>query len=412
MKNKQWFTFVELIIVITIISILWTIWFMSYNWYISQSRDASRVSQITSIYKALESYRTKWFLPFPAQKVTIFASWAVIAYQWYAWEDVLNSIWYQDEWKDPKDEVYFTYYLTKDLRRAELMTFLEDEVEVSYNIVNKANAFDYSWRIPKVYGNKLWILLESWTNAPIQEIPSIVLSGLDIVKTTSNFVAYISDDYKVSWTWSVLSQINPNTNCKRILETWWSNWDWNYTINPTWINVQVYCDMTTDWWWWTLVHKTTDNLTDLTWSLDTTEWVPSWNDNNEYRLSIDYWKYLSTEKAMARNIRIDWLYWDDIEEGYINSISISWVTFSNADKYKIFNSSTTQNTCTSWTNYWNWSCCSRCVNYNDAWAYWNPIDAPMIVNTSTSYTWSAIEWAWWSNDASFHRLSKMWIFLK
>jgi hypothetical protein len=31
------------------------------------------------------------------------------------------------------------------------MIFLEDEVEISYNIINKANANDYTDRIPKVY---------------------------------------------------------------------------------------------------------------------------------------------------------------------------------------------------------------------------------------------------------------------
>lgn len=202
MFNKKWFTIIELVVVVTIISILWTIWFVSYSSYIADSRDTSRLSQISSIFKALESYRTKGFLPIPSNKVNIYASWALVAYQWYAWNDVLSAIWYQDKWVDPKDEFYFTYYLTKDLRTAQLMTLLENEITVSYNFMNQANALDYSDRVVKVYGNKLGILTESWTKVPIQELSNIISSWwLDIVKTTSTYTAYLTDDSVITWTW-------------------------------------------------------------------------------------------------------------------------------------------------------------------------------------------------------------------
>ncbi|NDK08614.1 hypothetical protein EOM39_05240 [Candidatus Gracilibacteria bacterium] len=170
--------------------------------------------------------------------------------------------------------------------------------------------------------------------------------------------------------------------------------------------------MTTDGGGWTLVHKTTDNQTDLAGRLDTTEGFSDWNDNSEYRLSINYWKYLSTEKAMARNIRIDGVYWDDIESGYINSISTSAVSFSQTDTYKIFGTMATQNTCTSGTYYWNGSCCGRCVNFDSSATYGLPNNAPMLVATSTSYTGSALEGAGGTNDAGRHKLSKMGIFLR
>jgi len=287
MKHKDWFTIIELLVVITLISILWTIWYISYSWYISESRDANRVSQVSSIYKALETYRIKWFLPLPDWKVTVLASWSIIWYQWYMWEDALNKIWYQDGWKDQKDNEYFTYYLSKDLRKAELMIFLEDEVEISYNIINKANANDYTDRIPKVYWSKLWILTESGTNTPIQEIDNIISSGfLDIVKTTSSFTAYISDDYKVSWTGSVLAFLKDWAwkSCKDLLNIDSSKmWqDWVYYINPTWTwSFQVYCDMTNDWGWWTLVTNIQSSLMITSTLYDTWYWIPNlsniWN---------------------------------------------------------------------------------------------------------------------------------------
>ncbi|NDK08613.1 hypothetical protein EOM39_05235, partial [Candidatus Gracilibacteria bacterium] len=94
-----------------------------------------------------------------------------------------------------------TYYLTKDLRTAQLMTLLENEITVSYNFMNQANALDYSDRVVKVYGNKLGILTESGTKVPIQELSNIISSGgLDIVKTTSTYTAYLTDDSVITGT--------------------------------------------------------------------------------------------------------------------------------------------------------------------------------------------------------------------
>ena len=48
-QNKQAFTLVELIVVITIIAILWTIAFISLQWYSKSSRDSKRISDIQNI---------------------------------------------------------------------------------------------------------------------------------------------------------------------------------------------------------------------------------------------------------------------------------------------------------------------------------------------------------------------------
>lgn len=92
-KNKKyWFTIVELIVVITLLAILGTIWFVSYVEYISSSRDSSRISQIQIINQAIE-WNTRWRAPIPDDKVTIYANWVKIWYQWYAGENVLTEIY-------------------------------------------------------------------------------------------------------------------------------------------------------------------------------------------------------------------------------------------------------------------------------------------------------------------------------
>lgn len=208
--GKNWFTIVELIVVITILAILWTIWFISYVWHISTTRDSTRLSQVQIINQALEWY-TKWRLPLPDSKVTIYANWAVIWYQWYVWENVLSDIWVNEWGKDPLDESYYTYFIDNKQKYTQLLTFLEnqEEGEVSYNwIITQANAADYTERFPRPYWAKLWILVESGSNTPIQELSTIQSSWLDIVTTTTGpYTAYISQDKTISWTWLALQSL-------------------------------------------------------------------------------------------------------------------------------------------------------------------------------------------------------------
>jgi prepilin-type N-terminal cleavage/methylation domain-containing protein len=64
--NFKWFTLVELIVVITIIAILWTIAFITLQWYSAQARDSKRLSDIQNIKKSLELFSLNtWKYPLP-----------------------------------------------------------------------------------------------------------------------------------------------------------------------------------------------------------------------------------------------------------------------------------------------------------------------------------------------------------
>ncbi len=150
-------------------------------------------------------------------------------------------------WKDPKDEQYFSYYVSKDKKNFQLMSFLEDKwnLQLTKNILNQTNAVDYTKRIPTVSWKKLWILTESWTNIPIQEIPSIVLSWyLDIVTTNSSYNSYFTDTEIISGTWKILYQVNPLSSCKRIFDVISNKSEWEFIINPYWTETLVYCNRT------------------------------------------------------------------------------------------------------------------------------------------------------------------------
>jgi len=259
------FTLVELIVVITILAILSTIWFVAYSWYLAWTRDTNRISQLKSISDWLEMYRTKHDLPMPDDYVEITASWETIAYQWYLWKNVLETIEYTSEWKDPKDWTYFSYYLTKDKKYYQLMAYLEEADNLQSFAppspplkggTIKVSAIDYTTRYPTVYWKKLGILTDE-NNTPIQELEEIKTNWLDIVNTTNTYIARFKDNEKIEWTWAILAQINPKASCKRIKELKGSSQDWVYEISPEWWNkkFKVYCDMTTDWGGWTLVLK-------------------------------------------------------------------------------------------------------------------------------------------------------------
>ena len=59
MKRKA-FTLVELIVVITILAILWTIAFISLSWYSKEARDAKRATDTSSLLSKINIEHTRW----------------------------------------------------------------------------------------------------------------------------------------------------------------------------------------------------------------------------------------------------------------------------------------------------------------------------------------------------------------
>ncbi len=189
------FTLVELIIVVTILSILASIWFVSYNWHTVTVRDTNRIAQLAAIHDGLEVYRTSNDLPLPENSVEVRSSTTVIWTQWYMWKNNLELIAYNKWWIDPKDGTYFTYYVTKDRKYFQLMAYLEDQAnkQIVKNILPETYAADYTNRYPTVYWKKLWILTDT-NNNPIQEVPAIkTATYVDLVTDTWTYKANFTD---------------------------------------------------------------------------------------------------------------------------------------------------------------------------------------------------------------------------
>jgi len=187
MKHKKYgFTLVELIVVITILAILWTIAFINLQGYSSTARDSIRISDVKNIKTSLELFSLAWW-KYPiadnSQDVT-YSGWTIILWkQWTLWEAVKNNLWEQ-LLELPTDPLYNTEYIYSTLEKGskyEIMSMYEEsgsvKVEWTYN-----KLFIIKWNIlvpsPSIitseslplYFNSTTIksqVINEWVNVPI-----------------------------------------------------------------------------------------------------------------------------------------------------------------------------------------------------------------------------------------------------
>ncbi len=345
--TKKAFTLVELIVVITILAILATIGFVWYSQYLVWTRDSNRISQLNNISQALTIYSTKKSLPIPEDNVEIkvWASEKTIAYQGYAWKNIIEQIQYSTEWVDPKDWEYFTYYLTKNRKHFQLMAFLEDSSDLQNKtawILPKVYAWTYEDRYPTVYWAKLWVLTDS-ENTPIQEVSAIKTAWeINITTEAWTYIARMKDSLEpIKWTGSTLVAINSKASCKRIYEAEWKRDDWVYTIDPewNWTGFKVYCDMTTDGGGWIRIW---DKVT-------ITDWKHSFIQTNykakEFLAKYDwmiyynnYWPQKHTQQTF--DVNYEWKEkkcYSNLYKWYTEKVIHNWTTYSYWSKWCMFN---------------------------------------------------------------------------
>lgn len=233
--KKQAFTLVELIVVITILAVLATVAFISFQWYTTQSRDTVRLADLKSISQAFNLQITQdKQLPAGTNMSEISASWTTLFYQWTLSKNDLASVWVFNGWFDPLTWSWVIYAVNTAKNKFQIWMFFENN-ELVKNISwvfadNSDKYFNSKWE-------ELGILLTTDTKLPVW-VP------VDILQTSQEYVSHISNDKVIQWTWSVLSQILPNSNCKNLYKngiTQSGLYDiYSYsTANNT---RQVYCD--------------------------------------------------------------------------------------------------------------------------------------------------------------------------
>ena len=115
-KHNSGFTLIELIVVITILAILWTIAFIALQWYSKSARDSARISDMWRIKTALELFSiesgkypdtTNWIM-------VTYSWWAIDAWeQWFFWETTFRVVDKLDKIPDdPTTDSQYIYSVT------------------------------------------------------------------------------------------------------------------------------------------------------------------------------------------------------------------------------------------------------------------------------------------------------------
>lgn len=251
MKNNKGFTMIELLIVITILVILSTVWIVNYSWNLAESRNAKRISDLTNLSIALKEDKiTRGYYLYPKNPVEISNwAWNIIVYKWEINSDVaLSKI---DKFpRDPlvKNKSY-NFSLNKNRSAFELSTIIEN------------------W---SVRWNELWFssyVTWDFKSSSVTFLPSISFAtdvNLDISSDNSKFILNkLELNLPYDWDWKAFSQASSLTqimneevevskfywyfSCEEVYNNWSFYGTWYYQVlDNDDINWKVSCSVC-DW---------------------------------------------------------------------------------------------------------------------------------------------------------------------
>jgi len=382
-KQKQAFTLVELIVVITILAILWTIAFISLQWYSKDARDSIRISDISNIKTSLELFHLnsgKYPLPDDKQIVDYWTE--ILWYQWDFWTTVISSLSrsMSEVPTDPLSDKKYVFSVANNKNEFELLSLLEWD-SLALNNLSQTNAASLVVT-PKIDGtyNRVFIKTANY----IVPVPSIIntevwaatmtLDSSNISSQVINWGENIPEQWNVisnTWalTWLVLSvytwSIDINTSnsekeivIEKIKNTYTgsvlaSSDIYNYILNTSWTewlvklaNSIVLNDDTTEvvvsiplitdecagsesiWtecWWWT--YAWVSLIATNWWCTDSATPVCDWSTDTLIKM---YWTFpLVTGITSAT----DWEWntaslvagwWDTAAANYCNDMVLNW----------------------------------------------------------------------------------------
>ena len=141
-KQKKAFTLVELIVVITILAILWTIAFISLQWYSKDARDSIRISDVSSMKTALELFHlNSGKYPMPDDNEVVDYGWETLWYQWDFWNTVISSLSrsMSEVPTDPLTDKKYVFSVVNNKNEFELLSLLEWD-SLTLNTISQTNA--------------------------------------------------------------------------------------------------------------------------------------------------------------------------------------------------------------------------------------------------------------------------------
>jgi len=222
MKNKA-FTLVELLITISVLTILSTIWFVAYTNYLEDSRDTNRINQVQNIWDWLEfafARQEKLELNNP---VDIYIDWEKYSSQWDISESMLKKIKFFWSWEDPLTKQAYTVNISTSEKDYDVLTLLERPSNAPKKTYEDNFVLNSKSMLAYVYWkNNLWVFTDSDYN-PINRTNS-----WDV-----NIDCSIDEWYKLVFESGL--ELSPITN---------------HSVNPEWpcyVDVWFYCESRPDY---------------------------------------------------------------------------------------------------------------------------------------------------------------------
>lgn len=220
-KKNFWFTLIEIIVVVTIILILSSIWAVSYTKLLKTSKDTANYSLLKEISSWLNSYEiTNKTLPLPENYNKILA-WTsnIDSYQWTFWKQAMDKILLSS-----KVDEYPLYRLTKNLKAFDL--FYKTKQRKKDNLI--------------VWDN-IWIILNNWQNITTD----VDLLAQNTTNLSINFHSWEILNWQNDSAFSkfTLSKWVYNSSCYSLFKHFWYTQNWLYKINSAWNIVEKYCPM-------------------------------------------------------------------------------------------------------------------------------------------------------------------------
>jgi len=223
-KQKQAFTLVELIVVITILAILWTIAFISLQWYSKDARDWVRISDVSNMKTALELFHLDaGKYPLPDSGETVVYSWAIVWTQWEFWDTVVSNLSrsLNKAPTDPLSDKKYVYSVSWNRNNFEILNLIEWEWDIALWNISQTNAVTTT-RIAKVEWIYNWLYVK--TGNYIVVTPSLI-TALEYT-TWDDISSEILSSMVVEWYDNVPDAWNATT------QTWAISW---IVLSATWI---------------------------------------------------------------------------------------------------------------------------------------------------------------------------------
>ena len=263
-ENRQAFTLVELIVVITILAILWTIAFISLQWFSKDARNSTRASDLKNIEKVLSLYQLRESeFPLPSYDVEITYSWSEVWTQWTFWEDTRKQL--GNQWQisnvptDPLTWSEYTYSRLNTKNEFQLAAVFEWDLS-NNNLLNETYA---AW----IY----WTTKITWN-----------YNG-QVAKTTTWSITYVlAVPSIISWDIS-LKDIIDILNAKELIYNWFHNLPASYSWTTSFDNPDITWDIINTW---SLVVYSSWSLDWLSEEWDWTFWDILWTSTEWTDLQI------------------------------------------------------------------------------------------------------------------------------